>query len=194
MGDNYVALIDPTATAADARAKADRLLEAFVSHGIIHPESSEECTLGGLGHLPGPRIDDYYAFPANQHSRWDTLWARGVEIIAEKWVNTCGFIAFHHTECPACRQKFNDDAIGKQLSNAMGVFLESDDAPTLCCPKCREVHDVRSWTTLHHLGFCHLALVFWNWPPFNSDGWRLSIPELASRTIGVGVIETYGKT
>lgn len=193
MGDNYVALIDPTATAADARAKADRLLDAFVSHGIVLPESSEACTLGGPGHLPGPRIDAYYTFPANQHSRWDTLGTRGVEIIAEKWVNIWGFIAFHYTQCPACRQKFNDDAIRKQLSNAMGMFLGSDDAPTLCCPKCREVRDVRSWTTLHHLGFCRLALVFWNWPPFNSEGWQLSIPELASRTIGVGMIETYGK-
>ncbi len=60
MSDHYLALIDPAATAADARVKADKLLQAFVACGVVLPDSSDECTLGGPGYPPGPRLNEYY--------------------------------------------------------------------------------------------------------------------------------------
>jgi hypothetical protein len=80
-----------------------------------------------------------------------------------------------------------------RLLHAIGAFLGDDESPLIQCPVCRQMDDSTHWKTEPDLGMGHVAAVFWNWPNFDSNGWRISVPEIAAQAIGNPLIMTYGK-
>ena len=200
MSDYYLALVDPVANVTNAKERANRLRDGLIVNGIISAETSEECVYGGLGHLPGPHLKDLYVLVEGLSDRppelrdWDTLGICGVEIHAEKWVNVFGFTVFESAKCPACEKTFgNRSEIMTPLSAAVSHFLKRDEPTTLQCPSCQKTQTVQSWITTPHLGFCHVAAQFWNWPRFDAPGWQISIPEIASRILETNVVTTFGR-
>jgi hypothetical protein len=196
VSDSYLALVEPTADAANAHERAGLLH----SERIILAETSDQCVYGGVGHLPGPRLNESYAFSGGRPDRppelryWDMLAVCGVEIHADKWVNMYGFTVFEWARCPSCDQTFKADSeIMNPLYDAVGDFINNAEPSMLKCPACERYCTIQSWVTQPHLGLCHLAVQFWNWPDFNADGWRISIPDIASRAIGCSLISTYGR-
>jgi hypothetical protein len=49
------------------------------------------------------------------------------------------------------------------------------------------------WVVVPDLGFCHVALEFWNWPAFESDGWEISVPELIMQRTGRTLTHSWGR-
>lgn len=200
MSDYYLALVDPLATPANASERGNKLRIGLIEEGIISAETSDECVYAGIGHRPGRRLIDVYVFAEATPDRpreiryWDELTICGVQFCDEKWVNAFGITAFNDTRCPACAQDFDfESGIMAPLMKAIGVFMETDDEPSLRCPGCDALNNLRTWTTEPHLGICHFAVMFWNWPNFEAKGWKISIPEIASSIMGSPLIVTYGR-
>ena len=199
MSNSYVALIDPTATQENASQRAEALRNGLIAAGIISAQTSTECVFGGVGHLPGPGLSQMYQFdqqfqegPPELHY-WTMLRTIGVEIHAELWLNIWGFTVFDWTECPVCHRRFPDGhSVLEGLIDAAANFYNQEGTTDVVCPECGSISEVREWTTRPHLGLSHLAAVFWNWPDFESKGWNVSIPEIASQAAGVPLVTSFG--
>ncbi len=190
MSDWYFALIDTSADASKAQDRADRFVIDFVSRGILLSEANDECVYG-IGYPPGPRLNELYELEGQS---FQSVGICGVEDIVGKYVNQFGLVVFDYAKCPDCRREFNfQSAISGPLGDAIGAFLQEDQPAMLRCPGCDVERKVQHWITKPHLGFCHLAIQFWNWPDFDAKGWRISIPELASNAIGAPLIVSYGR-
>ena len=194
MSETYLALVDPTAEPSNAQGRADRILETFIARGILSGEKSTECVYGGEGYLPGPVLNACYQRGEHELCYWDMLTTCGVRFIAKKWVNMFGFIVFEYSQCPGCGSRFGEDSdFMRPLGEAAGDFYNRDGPSMLLCPDCEEAYDIRNWITEPHLGLCHLAIEFWNWPDFSRENWRISIPRIASEAIGQPLITTHGR-
>lgn len=200
MSDHYLALVDPTADTTNATQRAATLRNALIAERLILAETSDKCVYGGIGYLPGPRLNESYDFSDGQPDRppelryWDMLTVCGVEIHTGKWVNMFGFTVFEWARCPICDKTFdNGGEIMNPLMDAVGDFINNDEPSMLKCPACNRISNVRSWITQPHLGLCNLAAQFWNWPDFDGQGWQISIPEIASQALGCPLIPTYGR-
>ncbi len=200
MGDHYIALVDPNATESDAVSRADTVRNALILERIILPKSSSDCVLNGEGYPPGPRLNDCYTFrEATAHQPpelryWEMLRTIGVQFHTERWVNFFGFPQFEDVICPTCNQKFDEDSeILDPIYDLVGAFINDRSNAMLECPNCRTDTMIQEWDAKPHLGFCNLAIQFWNWPPFDSDGWKLSVPEIVNRALGNSTVATYGK-
>ncbi len=200
MSDHYLALVDPTADSSNAQRRADTIRDTLIAERIILAETSPKCVYEGIGHPAGPRLNECYVFSDRrpdwpQELRyWDMLEVSGVQFHVGKWLNMFGFTVFEWARCPSCNRTF---ASGSELMNplmdAAGDFINRDEPSMLTCPACQKEQAIQTWVTEPHLGLCHLAVQFWNWPDFEAVGWRISIPEIASRAVGYPLIPTYGK-
>lgn len=200
MSDYYLALVDPTADAWNAQRGADALRDTLIAERIILAETTPDCVYSDVGHPAGPRLNESYVFAAARPDwppevrYWDSSEFCGVEFQVGKWGNAGGFTVFEWARCPSCGQSFGSDSeLMSPLMKAVGDFIDLAGPSMLTCPACQAEQVLQSWVTQPHLGFCHLAVVFWNWPRFDAPGWRISIPEIASRAIGGRLIETYGR-
>ena len=191
MSDNFLALIDPMATESDAQERAIRVRERLVAAGLVYPELSGDCALGGAAHPPGPRLREMYAPRAGEPQVAESR-TGGVEILAERWVNQLAFPVLEAATCPECGASFVEELF-EPLGQAMLMFLDSAAIDAVECPSCSAAVPATNWTIRPHLGFCHLAVVFWNWPPFESPGWRDSVPDLVAEALGNRVIRSYGR-
>ena len=173
--------MDPTANPSNAKMRADRILQAFIANEILSGETSADCVYNGEGYLPGPVFNT-------------ALGICGVRLVTDKWINFWGFTVYEHSQCPECGSIFgNDSEFMEPLMDAVGDFYNLDEPSMLCCPKCQANHEVLNWITEPHLGLCHLAIEFWNWPDFEHKSWKLSIPRIASEAIGQPLITTWGR-
>jgi len=181
LSDTYQALVDPTAAPSNAKARADQILRAFIAHGILSGKMSSDCLYDGVGYLPGPVFDT-------------ALGICGVRFVTDKWINMWGFTVYEHSQCPECGCTFsNDSDFMGPLMDAVGNFYNLDEPSMLACPQCQSSYEVQNWITEPHLGLCHLAIEFWNWPDFDRENWKLSIPQIASEAIGRPLITTWGR-
>lgn len=192
MSDSYLALVDPVARAETAAERAGRLRAGLIAEGIILSGTSEECTLGGAGHLPGPRLGDLYQFDEGESRPWEDLITCGVEIYDDTWVNEFGFPVFNWAKCPAC-DAMHEHEILEHIGQAISAFYDGEYEPLLSCSACDAASRVQGWTMDPHLGFCHVAVKFWNWPDFHSHGWKDWIPGIAARALGSPLIYTHGR-
>ncbi len=192
MSDSYLALLDPMATADDADERAERIRHALIAEGIMLAETSPDCVLGGVGHPPGPRLRDIYEPGHGERHPGEGLLTCGVEVCTGKYVNQFGFVVFNWAKCPACDSMFEYDIVDR-MAEAARTFLESNEPPMVACPSCSVVSRAQAWTSEPPLGFCYLAVQFWNWPSFDSFGWRESVPRMLWRAVGNPMLSGYGR-
>ena len=191
VSDSYLVLLDPMATADDADERADRIRSALIAEGIMLAETSD-CVLSGVGHPPGPRLRDLYEPGHGEGYPGEGLLTCGVEFFTEKYVNSFGFVVFEWAKCPACDSMFEYEIV-EHFAQAYGTFTQSDEPPMVVCPSCSVASRAQAWTTEPPLGFCYLAVQFWNWPSFESFGWRESVPRMLWRAVGNPMLSGYGR-
>lgn len=194
MSDTHLVLMDPMATLRDAESRADRVRRALIREGIMSAEPTPDCVLSGIGHPPGPRIGEIYEPGHGEGLPGEAYLTCGVQLYSGKYVNQFGLVEFDWAQCPACDVIFEiDSPIVGRMADAVWVFLESDEPPMVACPSCAAESRAQAWTTQPALGFCYLAVEFWNWPSFHSFGWRQSVPGVVRRALGNPVISAYGR-
>ena len=195
MSDSYEALVDCDATLHEAKALAPRIIEVLSKEGLIIPEASPDCVFDGEGYPAGPRCADAYTVVDDGDlygNRFWTLTSSGVEIHAEPWVNVWGFTQFAGASCPRCNrergQDFLDD-VGSLVEN----YLKSGVVPHIPCPSWKSAHLIHDWQCDPHLGFANLAVVFWNWAPFDDLDWQINIPALLEGQLKRRFACTFGR-
>lgn len=144
-----------------------------------------------MGYPAGPKCSDAYADEEGELKFW-TLHTSGVEILSTPWVNHFGVTVFETAVCPRCGHEHQEDFLDDQLQTAMDSFESDLTVPMIACHACGVASRIHDWTCVPHLGFVNLAVVFWNWPPFEAPGWRLNVPALISQEIGHPLVESYG--
>ena len=193
MSESFQLLVDHDATAEDAPAIASRIVDAMVAEQIILPETDAHCVLTGNGFPPGPRLRDAYKFREHELHYWDDLQTVGVKVHTDRYVNFFGFPIFEHISCPGCHRRFADDtAVMDQLYECVGAFINDDRLDEIECPSCSRSKCCTRWTAVPDLGFCCLAIEFWNWPTFDAPGWTLSIPRLLTQRTGRELAHSWG--
>ena len=193
MGDYYFAAVDVEATPEQAESLGQQVVQRLVGEGVIQPTLDPEATLGGPGYRPGDRLNDLFEVSPGAYAPWG-MFSCGMEVVAERWVNTFGFICVEAFVCPRCSARYSlDDSVGQQFGEAIGQFLKGNDQPLVHCPSCRHDSPAPGWYTKPHFGFAHLAFIFWNWPPLDSPSWKIDILKLIAETTHHKIVVTYGK-
>lgn len=183
MSDFYHAIVDVEAKPDEAQPLAQEVVRRLVAEGIIQRDIDPEATLGGPGYRPGDRITELYELPP-RHSPFWTLVTNGMQVCAERWVNQFGFTLLEALVCPRCGASYSwDDSVGKRFMDAVGEFYDGSDEPQVSCPACGLDSSAPLWHTKPHMGFAHLAFMFYNWPRFDSSSWKVDIPRLIGKTL-----------
>lgn len=194
MSDSYQALIDCEATPEQAEALARDAVGILSSSGLILPNLSSDCVLEGLGHPAGPRCADLYTVKTTGRLpglRFWTLRTSGVEVHATRWVNDWGFTQFGGAVCPHCgsesAENFLDDVVP-----LVQAYMNSGVVPSLPCHSCHAASSIHEWKCDPPLGFVNFALVFWNWPRFESKNWQVNVRDLLQEQLKRRLVPTFG--
>jgi hypothetical protein len=190
LSDNYLALVDTEATAAQAADLAARTIACLRRNRLIESELSADCVLGGEGFPAGPRCSQVYV-PSNGEGLFWTLVTSGVEIHAAPWVNEMGATVFEAATCPRCGH-IHDEKFLDQFAELWTRYKADHEIPEAACSACGVSTRIHEWTCVPHLGFVNFAVVFWNWPPFHVAGWRLDIPSMLQKELNRALVATYG--
>lgn len=193
MSDSYELLIDHDASPENAGAIGKTLIGALIVEGILLPDPNSECVLTGEGFPPGPRLREIYTGGDHEVRYWDVLKTIGVKVHTDRYVNFFGFPVFEYSSCPTCHQRFSGDhSVMDGIFECVGSFINDDRLDDIECPACRARIRCDRWIAVPDIGFCHLAVEFWNWPPFTASGWSLSIPDLLSDLTGRKLARSWG--
>jgi len=195
MSDWYEAIAVCDVQADESASVAELVVSRLAADGIIQPVMDSEAVLGGEGgYRPGRNIQSFYNLSENEGTFW-SLVTNGVEVCAGRWVNRLGFTCFDGFTCPSCSAHFplDHDVVADPFARAIGSFLDGGDDLDVVCPSCQTSDAAPKWKTDPHFGFTNLAFQFWNWPPFDSDSWKVDIPTLITSTTQHRVILTYGR-
>ena len=193
MGDHYQAVVDVEASIEESEPLAKRVVDRLLREGIILPTLDPDAVLGGSGgYRPGQRITAIRHHPPTE---WFlTLLTNGLELKTGRWVNVWAFPILSYFMCPCCGEKFEvDDAVGGEFARAFREFIDGVARPVVACPKCSRESAAQEWPTEPHLGFAHLAFVFWNWPYFHDGFWAVDIPQLIAEELNHKIVLTFGK-
>jgi hypothetical protein len=79
------------------------------------------------------------------------------------------------------------------LYDAVAAFVNENELRTITCPRCDARASADHWITVPDAGICRLAIEFWNWPPFDAEGWTLSIPDLLRERTGRSLKMSWGR-
>lgn len=194
MSDSYEAIGVCNVQLGESEALAESVIARLVSDGIIQSTIDPESVLGrGGGYRPGPKVPSLYSLGENEGAFW-TLLTNGVGVCADRWVNQFGFLCIDGFTCPACLAHFKlgKNVVSDEFGKAVGSFLDGRDNLDVGCPNCATSNAAPKWKTEPHLGFTNLAFQFWNWPPLNSNSWRIDIPAIVETETSHKVILTYG--
>lgn len=195
MGDSYEALIDCKATPSEALLLRPLIIECLVENGLIGPELSADCVLGGLGYPAAAGCAAVFAHLQDDEELPDiafwTLRTNGVEIHCTPWVNEWGFTSFDGAQCPHCRHEQGEEFLG-EVAPLIEEFNQSGTVPAVACSNCGARVGMLDWKCQPHLGFVNLAIVFWNWPTFDSELWKLKVPSLLEAKLGRSLVSTFG--
>jgi hypothetical protein len=195
MSDSYEALVDCEATPDQAAALARDAVRILSKGGLIVPSLSSDCVLGGVGYPAGPRCGDVYTVEdyGDLHgNRFWTLRTSGVEVHATPWVNLLGFTQFSGAACPRCGRDRADDFLD-DVGNLVEDYMSAGVVPSVTCPSCHAASSIHDWKCDPHLGFVNFALVFWNWPPFESEDWRVNVRALLQDQLKRPLVSTFGR-
>jgi len=198
MSDRCVALIDATASHTDAVRAAPTIVACLADAGLIVPTLSADCVLGGNGYPAGPRCAEQFNVAAGRGrgaGGGDGFWelvTSGVEVHVEPWVNLLGFAQVEHASCPRCGRELGEQFVDA-VSGQVDTFLEDWHLPQIACPACGAESSFHEWRTEPLLGFVHLAVVCWNWPPFDDPRWRVDVVRMLHEHTGRTFATTFGR-
>lgn len=194
MSDSLVILLDKSVSASEAQGAGDGLLRALIEERIVLPEPNDACVYGGVGYPPGPRLQEIYRYREQELRYWDMLLTCGVKVQVNNYVNFWAFPIFERLICPSCSGELQDDASAMDaLYDAVAAFVNENDPRTIRCPQCDALVPADRSITVPDVGLCRLAIEFWNWPPFDAEGWTLSIPELLRERTGRSLKMSWGR-
>lgn len=193
MSESYELLIDHEAPSEEAVSIGQSLIEALVTGGIILPQANSSCVLTGVGFPPGPRVREIYAYGKHELRYWDMLTTIGVKLCTQRYVNFFGFPVFEYASCPTCNERFPDNkSLMDAIYECVGSFINDDQLDNIVCPSCAAEIRCDQWVCVPDIGFCRLAIEFWNWPSFIASGWRLSIPDFLNERTGRKLAHSWG--
>jgi hypothetical protein len=195
MSDSYEALVDCDATLEQAKRLAHEVVGALSKAGLIIPTLSSECVLGGAGYPAGAGCASAYEVEDDGEllgNRFWTLKTNGVEIHTTPWVNVWGFTQFASATCPRCGREHEEEFLD-EVGNVVDDYLSSGVVPNVACSSCNATPSIHDWKCDPHLGFVKFAVVFWNWPPFASDEWRVDIQSLLQDHLKRPLVSTFGR-
>jgi hypothetical protein len=195
MSDSYEALVDCDATPAQAAELARDAVAILSTGGLIVPSLSSDCVLEGVGYPAGPKCGDVYTVEDNGDLRGNRFWTlktSGVEVHATPWVNLWGFTQFSGAICPRCGRDRAEDFLD-DVGNLVDDYMRSGAVPSVPCPSCDAASSIHDWKCDPHLGFVNFALVFWNWPPFESEDWRVNVRALLQDHLKRPLVSTFGR-
>lgn len=194
MSDSYEALVDCGATLERAEQLAREVVGILSNAGLIIPTLSSDCVLGGVGYPAGAgcadayEVEDYGEILGN---RFWTLKTNGVEVHTAPWVNVWGFTQFAGAVCPRCGQEHEQEFL-EDVGSVVDDYLSSGVVPNVPCSSCNAAVSIHDWKCDPHLGFVNFAVVFWNWPPFGTEGWRIDIQSLLQDQLKRPLVSTFG--
>lgn len=192
MSDTYRALVDCDATPHQAATLARDAVDILSRSGLITPSQSSDCVLGDVGYPAGPRCGDLYTVqnPLRGLRFW-TLWTSGVEVHTTPWVNIWGLTQFSGAVCPRCECE-SENLLDHSVS-LIEDYMSSGVVPSVSCPSCHATSSIHDWKCDPHLGFVNFALIFWNWPPFESVGWRVNVRALLQDHLNRSLVSAFGR-
>ncbi len=194
MSDSYEALIEPRATVDEAEALAAEAVGVLSRAGLIVPVPSTECVLDGVGYPAGPRCPDAYTAEDSGELMGDRFWTletSGVEIHTKPWVNVWGFPQLSSAVCPQCGHDRAEEFI-EDIGGLVDDFLSTGVVPDVQCVSCHAPSSIHDWQCDPHLGFVKFAIVFWNWPPFASEDWKVNVHALLEEHLKRPLFSTFG--
>jgi hypothetical protein len=193
MGDSYQAIVDVEASAEESGHLAQRVVERLSRAGITLPTLDPDAVLGGKGgYRPSERVKAIWN--GDPRNRFWTLGTNGLEVVTGRWVNVWAFPILSYFMCPCCGEKFEvDHAVGNEFGRAAREFCDGFAKPVVSCPRCSRESAAQEWPTQPHLGFAHLAFLFWNWPFFGDGFWTIDIPQLIAEELNHRTVLTFGK-
>ncbi len=201
INDWYQAVIDvhapPEQTSEQIKNSAIEVTSVLASERIITLyKSSQPLTHISGKFAPGPEFSFASGTAINLRDHIE-MNIGGMDIYTKPWVNDYGIIGLDSALCPVCKTDFTMDSydllsqIKESFADASQNFLSKKHQPRISCPNCKTSSHATKWKTQPHLGFCNLAFIFWNWPPF--ENWRINIPDIISQTLGREIVLTYGR-
>ncbi|MGH1349801.1 MAG: hypothetical protein ACRBBN_03195 [Methyloligellaceae bacterium] len=197
INDWYQAVIDITASQEEAKNLAIEVTSVLATEKIITLYKPGQTLTHISGKFaPGPDFS-FASGAAIDLRNHQELNIGGMDIHTKAWVNDYGIIGLDSALCPVCKIELTTDSfdllsvLKESFAEAGENFVSRKHQPRVSCPNCKTSSHVSRWKTQPHLGFCSLAFIFWNWPPFES--WRINIPEIISQTLGRDIILTYGR-
>jgi hypothetical protein len=193
MSDSFELLIDHDASPDNAAQIGKSITDTLIAQQIVLPSANSICVLNGNGFPPGPRLQELYCVSKNEGRFWDLL-TNGVKLHTERYVNFFGFPVYEHSACPTCHERFaNNSSLMDRIYDCVAFFVNDGRLECIYCPSCAAQIRCDHWISVPDIGFCHLAIEFWNWPPFSSDGWKISIPDLLSGVTGRNLAQSWGR-
>ncbi len=188
MCDWYQAVVDLQAKPQEAEYLALKVTATFMTEGLIQPiiqPYKENYYLEG--YRTGPKFHIFFDSP----DQFGT-----VETFARGWYSQYGVLALENATCSICGTQISSQNMDvltelKQSFAEVGQkFCNINELGPVCCPICSAIIPAHQWLTVPHLGFSHLAFVFWNWPPFEEC--RLDLLDHIDRVLGHRTVLTYG--
>ena len=195
MSDTYQMLVDPKVEISEAKQFSKEILARLRKLGLIAGRLTTDCTFGGKGYRPGPDVPRLYKLGQQECGFWD-LHKCGVEPKIGREFNfmAIGPVCTGLT-CPKCQTSALplSDAFAESLGKAMLRWMDNLPSYLLRCPQCKKQTAITKWECIPPFGFGHMAFTFWNWPPFDSQSWRIDIPAIFEEITGHKPISSFGR-
>lgn len=196
MQNWYQAIIDLEAGPDEAAFLALKVVTRLTAAGIIEPGNDQGLNGSGAGlYKPGKNFAQAVC-GAGGTSSHDLDNLGSMEAEAGPWVNMFGLASLEVVSCPTCGTKFGTengaDVVGviEGFAEASRSFYSGTRHPKVPCPVCHGEIPATDWNTQPHLGYCYLAFIFWNWPPFSE--WDVDVPRVVQEALKHKTILTYG--
>jgi hypothetical protein len=173
MGDRFRTIVDPLATAKEAPALANKVIEYLIERRIILPQVTD-CTLGKEGgHPPGENVAEALAEGTMPDTDGKPLssaaiaqklisWGcNGVEAVSGRTIFHNFGAGLQAVRCPLCLGNQVDVKLGEPFAR----WQRGDDLAPQQCQVCNESSPIVEWLFDPPWAFGHLGFEFWNWPP-----------------------------
>ena len=194
MSDWFQAIIDTKASPDEAAFLALRVTTRLVGDGVIEPRADfdEDGDRDSAEYIPGPRFAEASGEMPQRMGQ-----SGAMEVYLRPWVNDYGIAGLESANCSICGGEFDRNHVSDiehlkdRFGRASAEFLSGHTYPAVRCPVCEADAAAQHWRTQPHLGFCHLAFTFWNWPPFQE--WSEDVAGRIGCCLGHDSVLTYGR-
>ena len=195
MSNWFEMLVDGEAEIEEAEVLSCAVLDRFRRLGLITGSANPDCVFGGTGYRPGPALAESYTPKEHEFSFWELVKC-GVEPQVRRGLNewalgpVCeGFI------CPSCGVDMepSGSTFWNSVWKAIGEWKRQSGSALLRCLQCGRDRSITEWQCRPPLGFGNLSFRFWNWPRFDSPGWKIDITAIIRETTHHTIVTTYGR-